>query len=95
MAGECYVYIMSNRCSGVLYTGATNALLKRVRQHRSGHGSAFAARYNLHKLVWCEIHTDIEQAIIRQKRIKRWRRVWKIELIEGLNPQWRDLAAVL
>ena len=63
----------------------------RQHEHRDGRAESFTRRYNLHRLVWFEHHTDIREAILREKRIKKWNRAWKIELIETLNPAWRDL----
>lgn len=87
-----FVYMMTNRVRGVLYTGVTNDLAGRVVQHRTGHGIPFTARYNLHRLAWFEPHDDIGAAIRRETLVKRWRRAWKVALIEELNPGWRDLA---
>ena len=90
-----FVYILTNRRNGTLHTGVTNDLTHRVHQHRLGQGSAFTRKYHLRRLVWFEQHSDIEQAILREKRIKKWRRAWKIEMIEKTNPEWRDLCAEL
>lgn len=87
-----YAYLLTNRPRGVLYCGVTNDLKRRIFEHRAGVGSRFANRYNLKMLVWFEHYTDVEQAILREKRIKKWRRAWKIELIESANPEWVDLA---
>jgi putative endonuclease len=91
--GYYFVYIMTNRVRGVLYTGVTNDMARRVIQHRTGKGVAFTARYNLYRLAWFEMHQDINAAILREKRIKRWRREWKFALVEELNPGWADLAS--
>lgn len=85
------VYIMTNRPRGVLYTGVTGKLLQRNWEHREGVLGGFTERYNAKILVWYEMHADILEAIAREKRIKRWRRAWKIELIEQMNPGWKDL----
>jgi putative endonuclease len=90
--GHFFVYIMTNRAHGVLYTWVTNDMARRVVQHRTGKGTAFTARYNLHRLAWFELHQDITEAILREKRIKRWRREWKFALVEEVNPGWADLA---
>jgi putative endonuclease len=87
---EFYVYIMSNMAR-TLYIGVTNNVYRRVAQHRSGSGSLFTARYGVTRLVYVESTPDIEAAIAREKQLKRWRRERKIELIEALNPGWRDL----
>ena len=88
-------YILTNRANGVLYTGVTNDLTRRLAEHRAGRAGSFTRRYNCHQLVWFETHTDIQVAILREKRIKKWNRAWKIELIETNNPDWTDLALTL
>ncbi|WP_019593196.1 GIY-YIG nuclease family protein [Thioalkalivibrio sp. ALM2T] len=85
------VYILTNRPSGTLYTGVTSDLAKRVAQHRQNLVAGFTRRYNLHHLVWFEQHTAMDEALLREKQIKRWRRTWKIHLIETENPHWTDL----
>ena len=90
-----WVYVLTNKPGGVLYTGVTANLPARIGQHRSGDGSKFAKKYNLQILVYAERHDDIGAAIWREKAIKAWRRAWKIRLIEETNPDWRDLAADL
>ncbi len=86
-----YVYILASRWRGALYVGVTNDLVRRVSEHKDGLTGGFTTRYQIHRLVWSEHHTDVEQAILREKRIKRWRRDWKFVLIEEDNPGWRDL----
>jgi putative endonuclease len=86
-----WTYIMTNKPRGVLYVGVTADLAARVDQHRQGKGSAFCRQYNLTRLVHVEPHATIEEAIAREKALKAWRRAWKIALIEGANPEWRDL----
>ncbi|MBO9713513.1 GIY-YIG nuclease family protein [Sphingomonas sp.] len=86
------VYIVASRPNGTLYTGVTSDLLGRIHQHREKTFRGFTAEHDVNRLVWFEIHHEMEPAIIREKRIKEWRRAWKIELIERDNPQWRDLA---
>ncbi|MEN7537040.1 GIY-YIG nuclease family protein [Aurantiacibacter flavus] len=86
-----WVYIMANRYRGGVYVGVSSDLVRRVHQHRHGGGSAHVAERAKTRLVYAERHDDIEQAIIREKRIKRWRRGWKFALIEDENPDWRDL----
>jgi putative endonuclease len=85
------VYIMSNWTRGVLYVGVTSDLCGRVFQHREGLLDGFTRKYNCKRLVWFEIHSDIGEAIYREKKIKRWRRQWKIDLIERDNRTWLDL----
>ena len=85
------VYILANERRGTLYTGVTSNLLRRVWQHKSGAAESFTKRYGIHALVWYESHETMESAIAREKSIKSWQRVWKLELIEKGNPTWRDL----
>lgn len=87
-----FVYIMTNRPAGVLYIGVTADLLRRIHQHRSGQGSSFCRRYGLDRLVLVEEYPTIEEAIVREKRLKKWERAWKIALIEAANPDWQDLS---
>lgn len=86
-----WVYIMANRYRGTLYVGVTSDLPSRVHHHRTGQGSEFCRDYNLTKLVWTERFDSIEEAITFEKRLKRWRRDWKFDLIENANPDWDDL----
>jgi putative endonuclease len=90
-----WVYIMTNKPRGVLYTGVTADIAKRVHQHKTGGGSQFCKRYNLDKLAYAERHATIEGAISREKAVKAWKRAWKIELIEHANPLWDDLSSGL
>ena len=92
---SAWVYIMSNRRDGVLYIGVTADLSRRIVQHREGKGSAFCRRYGLTRLVYAEEHDSIGDAIAREKAMKAWKRAWKIELIEGVNPAWDDLFGVV
>ena len=86
-----YVYILTNKTNGILYTGVTNNLIKRTYAHKNEVVDGFTKKYKLHKLVYFEQHRDIREALLREKQIKRWKRAWKIELIEKLNPIWEDL----
>ena len=86
-----YVYIMTNKPFGVLYTGVTADIAARALQHRTGTGSKFCRRYNCDKLVQVEPYPTIEEAIAREKAIKAWLRLWKLELIQASNPNWDDL----
>ena len=90
-----YVYILSNKPHGVLYTGVTADLPSRIWQHKSGTGSKFCKQYNCHKLVFAEPHPRIEEAIAREKAIKAWPRLWKLQLIHAANPNWDDLWEVI
>jgi putative endonuclease len=92
---SCAVYILTSRQRRVLYTGVTNDLQRRVAEHRSGQGGAFSRRYALDTLVWYEWHADITSAITREKQLKAGSRVRKIQLIEAMNPEWRDLSGQL
>jgi putative endonuclease len=86
------VYIMANRPYGTLYIGVTSDLETRVDQHQSGQLGGFTKRYGLHRLVWFEPHEFIVVAIQREKSLKKYRRDWKINLIERENPNWEDLS---
>jgi len=88
---SAFVYIMSNHKRGTLYTGVTGDLPARAYQHKHNVVPSYTSRYALHLLVYFEAHDDIRQAILREKRIKRWQRKWKIELVESMNPEWHDL----
>ncbi|WP_435201685.1 GIY-YIG nuclease family protein [Qipengyuania sp. 902] len=89
--GGGWVYIMANRYRGTIYVGVTSDLADRIAHHRDGKGSAFCAEHALNRLVWAEKIERIDEAIAREKRLKRWRREWKFDLIEKNNPDWRDL----
>ena len=86
-----HVYILTNRKDGTLYIGVTNDLLRRIFEHREGAVSGFTKKYNLKRLVYFEAFDDPENATLREKRMKKWEREWKVELIERDNPDWRDL----
>ena len=86
------VYILASRRNGTLYVGVTSNLFARLHQHREGSLPGFTADHGVKRLVWFEAHEDMEQAILREKRLKKWNRNWKLELIEKNNPLWRDLA---
>ena len=90
-----WVYIMADRYRGAMYVGVTSHLAARVQQHRGGDGSDFCRRYGLDRLVWAERGETIEDCIAHEKRLKQWRRAWKIALIERGNPEWLDLYDVL
>ena len=86
-----HVYVMTNKRYGVLYTGVTADLVARVTQHREERGGEFTAKYRCNMLVYVEEFPTIEEAIVREKAIKAWKREWKIEAIEAQNPSWDDL----
>jgi putative endonuclease len=86
-----YVYILASRIGGTLYIGVTNDLVRRVFEHRSKFVASFTKKYGVVRLVYYEQYDDIENAIRREKRLKKWNRDWKIRLIEERNPNWDDL----
>ena len=85
------VYMLASKRNGTLYVGVTSSLAQRVWQHKQGLVEGFTKRYRVHTLVWHEVHATMEAAITREKALKEWKRAWKLELIEGSNPDWRDL----
>ena len=85
------VYILARRRNGTLYTGVTSALWNRVATHKAGAVAGFTKDHGIKLLVWYEHHHGMVSAIAREKQIKKWNRVWKLELIEAFNPDWRDL----
>ncbi len=85
------VYILTSKTNGTLYTGVTSNLLKRIWQHKNNLVEGFTSKYNVHTLVWYEVHETMESAIQREKAIKNWKRSWKIKVIEDINPGWSDL----
>ncbi|MFI9653571.1 GIY-YIG nuclease family protein [Guyparkeria sp. GHLCS8-2] len=85
------VYLLASRRHGTLYIGVTSDLVQRAWQHRNDLVAGFTRRYGIHTLVWYEMHPTMEGAIAREKAIKKWQRAWKVELIEGFNPDWQDL----
>jgi putative endonuclease len=86
------VYIIASGFHGTIYTGVTSNLLQRIGQHREGTFRGFTADYDCNRLIWFEMHGEMESAIRREKQLKNWRRAWKVALIEATNPTWRDLA---
>ena len=90
-----YVYIMTNRRNGTLYTGVTNDLWRRVREHREELNKGFTQKYQLKRLVYYEVFGDVNKAIEHEKQVKNWQRKWKLDLIESVNPKWADLFEVL
>ncbi|MDN3652638.1 GIY-YIG nuclease family protein [Thalassotalea ponticola] len=85
------VYILSNKTHSVLYVGVTSNLTRRIYLHKQHCVEGFTKRYNVHNLVYFELFDDMENAIYREKRLKRWERSWKVRLIEQTNPEWLDL----
>ncbi|KRE89643.1 GIY-YIG nuclease [Frateuria sp. Soil773] len=89
------VYMLASGRNGTLYVGVTSHLIQRIWQHRNEVVGGFTSRYRVHDLVWYELHETMESAILREKRLKEWKRAWKLRLIEGANPEWRDLYPTL
>ena len=85
------VYMLASKRNGTLYVGVTSNLVQRLWQHKNDLVEGFTKRYRVHTLVWYELHEVMESAITREKAVKRWKRDWKIELIQRDNPSWRDL----
>ena len=88
---QYYVYILESKKNGTLYIGVTNNLPKRVYEHKNNLIEGFTRKYNVHNLVYYESYGDVYAAIAREKAIKKWKRAWKIQLIEKYNPLWKDL----
>ncbi len=86
-----YVYIMASRRNGTIYTGSTSDLIQRVWQHRNKVAESFTEENGCILLVWYEAHDDLQEARLRERRIKKWNRPWKLRLIEEMNPRWDDL----
>ena len=91
MSKQPAVYILSSKRNGTLYVGVTSDLVKRVWEHRNGLVEGFTKRYGVNQLVWYELHASMDSAIKREKRLKDWKRKWKLKLIESRNPNWQDL----
>lgn len=86
-----YTYILASQKNGTLYIGVTNNLIKRIYEHKEKLVEGFTEKYNVNKLVYFEQHNNPNDAIIREKKLKDWKRQWKIDLIEESNPEWLDL----
>ena len=89
------VYLLANRKNGTLYVGSTSDLLTRMGQHKSGQGSQFTGKYAVDRLVWFERFSEMAPALRAERRMKEWKRQWKIDLIEESNPDWKDLTITL
>jgi putative endonuclease len=85
------VYVLASGRNGTLYIGVTSDLVKRIWEHKNNLVEGFTKRYNVHNLVWYELHDNMNSAIEREKRMKEWKRDWKLRLIENFNPGWKDL----
>lgn len=88
---QYYTYIIASQKNGTLYIGMTNDLIRRIYEHKNNLNKGFASKYSTHQLVWYEAHSTATAAITREKQIKKWKRAWKIRLIEKENPNWNDL----
>ena len=86
-----FVYLLASMPYGTLYVGVTGNLARRIDEHKEDLRDGFTKKYGVHQLVWFEEYGDIQDAIVREKRIKKWQRAWKVELIEKMNPEWKDL----
>lgn len=85
------VYILASQRNGTLYTGVTSNLIQRIYQHQNSEVDGFTKEHDIHQLVWYELHESMESAILREKRIKKWSRIWKLRIIEEMNPEWENL----
>ncbi len=94
-AGPYFVYVLASRLGGTLYIGVTNDLVRRAQEHRQGEVEGFTKKYGINRLVHFEAFDDIHEAIAREKRLKKWNRAWKIQLVEEQNPNWDDLYPAL
>ena len=88
---QYYTYILASQKNGTLYVGVTSDIIKRVYEHKQNLVDGFTKKYNVHELVYYEKHIEVNEAILREKQIKKWNRKWKIRLIEENNPGWKDL----
>jgi putative endonuclease len=88
---QYYVYILASKRNGTLYIGVTNDLIRRVYEHKCNAVDGFTKKYGVHQLVWYEAADTASVAITREKQLKKWNRAWKLQLIESLNPDWKDL----
>ncbi|HSW89456.1 MAG TPA: GIY-YIG nuclease family protein [Patescibacteria group bacterium] len=88
---QYFVYILASERNGTLYIGVTNDLIRRVGEHKADQLKGFTKRYGVHDLVWFDQTDNVDDAILREKQLKEWKRSWKIRLIEENNPEWEDL----
>lgn len=89
------IYILASKPHGTLYIGVTSNLPQRLWQHQNDLTDGFSKKYAIHRLVYYELHSDMESAIIREKRLKKWKRAWKLRLIEEMNPGWKNLGPAI
>lgn len=92
---SAYVYILASGRNGTLYIGITSELVKRIWEHKNGIVDGFSKTYHVHNLVWYESVEDISAAILREKQLKEWKRIWKLRIIENMNPNWEDLYSLI
>ncbi|HBV58294.1 MAG TPA: hypothetical protein DEB73_03485 [Candidatus Magasanikbacteria bacterium] len=90
MIGKYYIYILASKRNGTLYIGVTNNLARRAQEHKMKLIEGFTKKYDIDKLVYFEEYANVNEALVREKQLKRWKRQWKLELIEKLNPNWDD-----
>jgi putative endonuclease len=90
-----YIYILSNQKNGTLYIGVTSNLIRRIREHKERKVEGFTKKYNIDKLIYYEVYGEVGMALYREKQLKKWKREWKLELIEKENPSWNDLSGSL
>ena len=90
MMREYYVYILANKRNGTIYTGFTNNLIRRIYEHKNDFVKGFTKKYGVHKLAYFEQYDNFDAALQREKKIKEWKRNWKLDLIEKVNPLWQD-----
>jgi putative endonuclease len=86
-----YIYIIASKRNGTLYIGVTNDLIRRMTEHKNDEVEGFSKKYKVHQLVYFEETSDVDVAITREKQLKKWKRAWKLRLIEESNPEWKDL----
>jgi len=91
MEKQFYIYILASKKNGTLYIGITSDLIRRIWEHKNNVVKGFTKKYSVHTLVYCEVHPTFETAVQREKNLKKWKRAWKIKLIEEKNSEWRDL----
>ena len=92
MSKTYYVYILASKRNGTLYVGVTNNLVRRIFEHKNGLADGFTKKYGIHTLVYFDQTNDAKSALIREKQLKKWNRKWKLDLIEKVNPEWKDLS---
>ncbi len=88
---QAAVYLLASKPYGTLYLGVTSNLLGRSWQHKNDQVGGFTKKYGVHRLVWYEVHDSMIEAITREKQLKKWNRDWKVNLVQAMNPEWRDL----